>query len=260
MRTLHIAPSDSAGGCLRQAIRDAGRDDEVLSWPDNLSCGPIASDDPSARAEWWAPFQGDWDIEADLTAFWARVSITNDRLVVWFGRHSASELAFFLAWAHRLGARPYDIVDVTGLRFPSKREDGTPALSAPVGSVGISNPDRLRTLLGSEQPATAQHSEEARQSWCRMKAEDAPFRVVTATGLVSAPIDYFDPSLLERATPEWKKIARVIAETMAYTDEPYIQVGDVMLLARVVVLVGEGKLLADGDPRDMRSCRVRLRV
>src|ERR1700694_2291601 len=100
MRTLHIAPGDSAGGSLKRAIQDAGRDDDVLSWPDDLSCGPIASDEPSARAEWWAPFRGDRDIEADLKAFWERVSTTDDRLVVWFGRRSASELAFSLAWAH----------------------------------------------------------------------------------------------------------------------------------------------------------------
>jgi hypothetical protein len=258
MRMLHIAPGDSAGGSLRQAVRGSGRNDDVLSWLDDLSCGPIASDDPSARAEWWAPFHGDRDIENDLKAFWKRVSTTDDRLVVWFGRHSASEHAFSLAWADRLGDRPYDIIDVTGLRFSSKREHGYPALSAPVGSVGIINPDRLRTLLGSERPATAPDSEEARQSWRRLKAEDAPFRVVTATGLVSAPIDYFDPSLLERATPEWKRVARVIGETLALTDEPYFQVGDVMLLARVVALVSDNKLLADGDPWDMRSCRVRL--
>ena len=131
-------------------------------------------------------------------------------------------------------------------------------MSAPVESVGILNPDRLRTLLGSERPGTALDSEQASQSWRRLKAENAPYRVVTATGLVSAPIDYFDSSLLERATPEWKKVARVIGETMAFTDEPYIQTGDVMLLARLVVLVGEGELLADGDPRDMRASRVRL--
>ena len=33
---------------------------------------------------------------------------------------------------------------------------------------------------------------------------------------------------------------------------------DTMLITRVVALVEAGKLLADGDPRDMRSCRVRL--
>ena len=52
--------------------------------------------------------------------------------------------------------------------------------------------------------------------------------------------------------------SRVVADTMGYNLEPYMQVGDMMLLARVVALVGEGKLVADGDPWDMRSCRVRL--
>src|ERR1700726_3397331 len=108
MRTLHIAPGDSAGGSLRAAIRDAGGDDEVLGWRDDLSCGPIASDDPAARAKWWAPFYGDQDIEGDLKRFWDRIATTDDRLVVWFGRHSASELAFFLAWTDRLGDRPYE--------------------------------------------------------------------------------------------------------------------------------------------------------
>jgi len=53
-------------------------------------------------------------------------------------------------------------------------------------------------------------------------------------------------------------IARVVGNTMGLNSEPYFQVGDLMLLTRVVALVGEGKLLADGDPWDMRSCRVRL--
>ena len=40
--------------------------------------------------------------------------------------------------------------------------------------------------------------------------------------------------------------------------EPYIQVGDLTLMTRVVALVEAGKLLADGDPWDMRACRIRL--
>jgi hypothetical protein len=256
MGTLHIAPGDSAGGSLRQAIREAGRNDEVQSWLDDLSCGPIASDEPSERAKWWARFHGDRDIEAGLKAFWDRVSTTDERLVVWFGRHRASELAFFLAWADRLGDRPYEYIDVAGLRFP--RRDDSRTIGPPVQSVGIMNPAMLRSLLGSEQHATTQLREDSRRTWRRLKAENAPFRVVTTAGLVSAPIDHFDPLLLERATTEWRAVARVIGETMGYNCEPYIQVGDMMLLARVVGLVGDGKLLADGDPWDMRSCRVRL--
>jgi hypothetical protein len=39
MRTLHIAPGHSAGGSLHQAIRGAGRHEEVLFFHDDLSCG-----------------------------------------------------------------------------------------------------------------------------------------------------------------------------------------------------------------------------
>jgi hypothetical protein len=45
---------------------------------------------------------------------------------------------------------------------------------------------------------------------------------------------------------------------MGSNSEPYIQVGDVMLRMRIVALVQEGKLLADGDPWNLRSGRVRL--
>ena len=36
-------------------------------------------------------------IEAELQSFWDRVAATSDRLIVRFGRHRASELAFSLA-------------------------------------------------------------------------------------------------------------------------------------------------------------------
>jgi hypothetical protein len=75
---------------------------------------------------------------------------------------------------------------------------------------------------------------------------------------MSAPVNYFDPLLVERATPEWRTVARIIHETVGYNSEPYMQVGNVMLGTRIVALVSEGKLLADGDPWDTRSCQVRL--
>jgi hypothetical protein len=204
MRTLHVAPGDSAGGSLGQAIRGAGRDEEVLRCRDDLSCGPIESDDRSVRAAWWARFYDVPEFEGDFKTFWNRVTTTDDR------------------------------------------------------AVSIVPTDRLRPLLGTERPITGQEREEACRHWRQLRVENAPFRVVTPTGLVSAPVDHFDPLLIERATPEWRKIARVVGDTMGYNFEPYMQVGDMMLLARVVALVDEGKLLADGDPWDMRSCHVRL--
>jgi hypothetical protein len=180
---------------------------------------------------------------AGIPAFWDRVVGADERLVVWFGRHSAMEFAFFLAWADRLGERPYDIVDVTG------RD----------ASVFSLLPEQhLAPLLGSERPVTIGERDEARQQWQRLKAENAPFRIVSDAGLISAPIDHFDPLLVERATGEWRKAARIVGDAMGYNSQPYIQVGDLMLLTRVVALVEQGTLEADGDPWDMTTCRLRL--
>jgi hypothetical protein len=258
MRTPHIAPGASAGGSLREALRKAGRDEEVLANRDDLSCGPIDSDDHSVRTDWWSQFYDRAELENDFKGFWDRIATTGDRLVVWVGRHSASELAFFLALSDRLGDRPYDIIDVTARQWLTRRADGATGPSRPAQCVGLIPDERLVTLLGTEQPPTEEGRGQARQRWRQLRKENAPFRVVSPAGLVSAPMDHFDPLLLERTTAEWTKIARVVGDTMGYSMDPYYQVGDVMLLARVVALVDAGKLIADGDPWDMHACRIRL--
>ena len=258
MRTLHITPGDSAGGSLIRAIQDAGRDDQVLPFGDDLSCGPIGSDDPSARASWWSQFYDEPELlEDSLRSFWSRATGFEGRLVLWFGRHSARELAFFLAWNQRIGERAYEIVDVTEQLSHFRRREGSAALSLPAQSVSIVPSDGLRSLLGKEQPVTAHERKKSQRDWRRLRRENAPFRIITETGLVSAPIDYFDPSLLAQATSEWQSVARIVGATMGYDSEPYLQVGDLMLLTRIAALVGAGKLLADGDPWDM-ACRIRL--
>ncbi|OAV54471.1 hypothetical protein A6U98_03150 [Rhizobium sp. WYCCWR10014] len=89
-------------------------------------------------------------------------------------------------------------------------------------------------------------------------ADNAPFRVVTADGLASAPIDHFDALLLAQANSEWKKVAFIIGNALGLSSDPYLQVGDMALHERVINLVEEGALIADGDPSEMRTCQVRL--
>lgn len=257
MGTLHIAPGDSAGGSLQSAIRDSGRNEEVLRNLDDLSCGPIDSDDLSAREAWWARVYETEEVRGDLKAFWDRVAKSDERLVVWFGRHSASELAFSLAFAHQIGDRPYDIVDVTDLQWIAKRHDGSTATVRP-GKLSIMQPERLAPLIETARPTTSEERAAARGLWRRLRSENAPFRVVTPQGMESAPIDYFDHLLLEQAAPEWRKVARVVGDTIGYNSEPYWQVNELMLLTRVVALVDAGKLLADDDRSEIHTCRVRL--
>lgn len=243
MKVLHVAPGDSASGGLREAVRLAGHQQEVLSFNDDLSCGPIAWGTSRERAAWWSHVHAPIP-EEDLATFWHRVETADERLVVWFGRHSASELAFFLALADRLGNRPCDIVDVT--------------ISQPDGAVGLLPGNRLAALIDTARPIAPEEAADAGRLWQRLRSQNAPFRVVTPVGLASAPIDHFDSSILEQAAKEWLRAAYVIGSTMAHNCEPYMQVDDRILLARLVALVEEGELLADGDPWDMRTCRVRL--
>jgi hypothetical protein len=257
MKVLHVAPGDSAGGSLSEALRLAGHQQEVLSFPDDLSHGPIAWSTSRERAAWWSHIH-EPRLPEDFEAFWRRLETTDVQLVVWFGRHSASELAFFLALADRLEDRPYDIVDVTDLQWTFTRPDGISAVAQPAGAVGIVPTDRLMAQLETARPISPQEAGDAGRLWQHLRTQNAPFRVVTPAGLASAPIDHFDSSILQQAAREWRKAAYVIRSTMAHNCEPYMQVGDVMLLARLVALVEEGKLLADGDPWDIRTCRVRL--
>jgi hypothetical protein len=254
---LHIAPGDSAAGSLRRAVHASGRTDNVIGFLDDLSCGPIASEDPSIRSAWWASVQ-DWRGGSDIALFWKRITSTPDRLILWFSRHSAQEHAFFLALADRLGDRPYDIIDVTGRQLPVTRPGGAPGLSAPKRAVSLIHEDELASLLGTQRMATIQERDDAARCWRKLKAEDAPFRIVTETGLASAPVETFDDLLLEQATKNWRRVSWLIGDTMGHDNEPYIQTGDVMLHTRVVALVAEGKLVADGDPWNMRKCHVRL--
>ena len=167
---------------------------------------------------------------------------------------SPSSWRWPIGWA----TGPYDIVDVTNLQWTIPRPDGTSAVTQPAGAVGGVPADRLVAQLETARPISPQEAGDAGRLWQHLRSQNAPFRVVTPTGLASAPIDHFDSSILEQAAREWRSSAYVIGSTMAHNCDPYMQVGDVMLLARLVALVEEGKLLADGDPWDMRACRVRL--
>lgn len=258
MKTIQIAPGDSAGGSLQQAMLQAGRDDEVLRFLDDLSCGPIATDDHQARVDWWRQFYEASEREDKLRAFWERVTTTDDRLVVWYGRHCAQELAFFLALSDRLGDRPYEVIDVAGHQWYYTQPDGTTALGVPTTKVGTIQPERLRSFLGTERQPAAAEREAAFGRWRQLKSENAPFRVVTDAGLASAPVDHFDHLIVAQATTEWRSIARVVHFTMGEVMEPYDQVGSVMLHMRVIALVESGELEAQGNPGDMHAGRVRL--
>jgi hypothetical protein len=224
---------------MREALRHAGRDDIVLAMPDDLSGGPIATGELAERVDWWAHFHDREEVEARLSAFWGDLAATPDRIVVWFSRNAAGELAFFHACAEYLGNRPWFAMDVTGRTLTDR--------------VSYMQPETLISLLGQKQQLSPEDLHEVGERWRRLRSENAPFRVAPDGELVSAPADYFDTTLLARPGTSPIGVLRLVGEAAAAFDG---QVGNVMLEWRIASLIESGALLTDDDPTDIRSARV----
>ncbi len=255
MKTLHVTPGHSAAASLRHALRAAGSTDELAPCPEDFSFGPISS--PGARAAWWKALFDEPDPPGFLRLFWQRLEAWDGRLVLWFGRGSAWDLSFLHLMADSLPDRPLFAVDVTGLPYSSTRNDGTRTVCESMPTVSIVVPGLLQSLLGMERELGQEERAALRARWQMLAREDALFRVVGEEGLVSAPDDYFDQALMDAATPGWRRLARVVGDAMA-SERARFQVGDLMLHVRAVALMLHGRLLADGDPWDIRACKVRL--
>ena len=76
----------------------------------------------------------------------------------------------------------------------------------------------------------------------RLRAENAPLRILEAGELVSAPLTFFDALLLSYASPKWQKSAKVVG--MALTDflrTSILQTDNLVLWARARRLALSGR-------------------
>ncbi|MGC2774818.1 MAG: DUF3658 domain-containing protein [Bradyrhizobium sp.] len=260
---LHLVFNSSAAGTLRQALGQAGRDERVIGFPDSLSFGPIDPPDPALRTAWMdeeLEVSG-WDeVGRKTTAFWDEALSCTSRRIAWLTRRSTQEYAGFLEFLGRLGDEPIEIVDLTDALVRA-------------GGHGAPNPHRVFTLAelppatisdnhlwNFRQDLTPDMRDSCREQWARLKAENAPLRILRDGELVSAPITHFDPVLLSCATTKWKKAARIIGEALCETWTEGMQTGDLLLIARARALVAAGRLACRGDVLDIHRSELRLPV
>ena len=82
--TLHIVFNSSAAAGLRDALRQAGRDERVVGLSDCLSFGPINPPDPELRREWVETeldYAGWENVVSEATSFWSTALSTSSRRV-----------------------------------------------------------------------------------------------------------------------------------------------------------------------------------
>jgi uncharacterized protein DUF3658 len=95
--------------------------------------------------------------------------------------------------------------------------------------------------------------------WTQLQVENAPFRILSEKGLISAPIECFDTLLLGHVTAEWQGMARIVGDALYdFYRTGIFQTGDLVLAARLAGLAEAGMLEWRGDPSDMARCEMRL--
>jgi hypothetical protein len=262
---LHFVFAPSGAGCLSQALKTAGRDDQVISFFDDLSFGPINPPDSSLRAKWVENELGrtGWDdVTAESELFWRGAPSSDHRTVAWLTRRSAKEYAGFLEWSWRMRDASYEVVDLSNVKISRRPEHGPPRPPAFAISLGMLHPDIIcrDRLWELAEPLQQSVRERYQELWQQLRSENAPLRVIDGDELASAPISFFDSVLMSCVTDNWRKVARVVGQALVLPmDDCIIGPGDLFLVARVNSLVENGRLEIRGKSAlEMHASEVRL--
>ena len=252
--TRHIVFSMSAAGSLREALRLAEKPGTAMGLGDDLSFGPIDDVNTAARLAFIDEVLNyDFSDEAEaMDDFWAYALDVRQPRIVWLSRWSAQEYCGFLEWLSRNGDAAFQLIDLSDVIIPVPN---APYRQVPVHSTaalthGEINDNALWDLAKTP-PAALLHAWGL--LWRKLRADNAPLRVLTATGLQSAGLDYFDADLMKHVGRRFVPAGAVVGRTLGEMDDDRVrkggvrQCGDTLLFSRVRTLVEEGVLEAQGD-------------
>ena len=255
---LHVVFNVAAAGTIREVLEKVGRRERVIGLADNLSFWPIDGGRPRVRGEWI-----DTALHCDFVEivqwaeiFWRNAVADNVRPVVWLCREDAADYSGFLEFLRRRGDAPFTCIDVTGVTLVDDRQ--RTRIAPQLGT--ISSAEMIEAgLLDRDRELRVEELSAYRVRGARLRAENAPLRVIADGSLVSAPIEHFDVALLAQVTNDWTSAARVVGGVMAeLLQSRRACVSDLWLWGRMQSLVGDGVLQFDERAQNMRETRVRI--
>jgi hypothetical protein len=256
----HILFNPSAAPELRRALADAGKNDNILVFPDNLSLGPIDPPNWDKRAQWIVNelLHEQHDLSAEIDAFWAATLASDIKPVAWMSRRSTHEYTNFLEWLWRMEDLSCQIIDLTEVRFPWEREPERSWFV--VSSALITSKNFLKYKLWDTAVELPEVDRQRyRDIWRALRTQNAPLRILREGELVSAPMDVFDARIMTQVSAEWQKLSRVVGYTLALDmDDECQQVGVLLLHSRLRALVEGGYLEGRGNLASLREGEVRL--
>ncbi|QYZ79589.1 DUF1835 domain-containing protein [Methanofollis formosanus] len=263
--TIHIAFTESAGGCLRAAFRDIP-DQRVAALADDLSLGPINPYQYPDRQVFFETLYADTEYEfwyqdalPHIRAFWDETRPGDARRIVWFTRRSAIEYSGFLEFLSREpDPCAIEVVDLTeGVDVVWEDEpDEAPDRVIPI-SLGELAPEWLRDQTDRARPLTQDEAAFYLRTWDRLKDDEDGVRTLWRGQLYPTIPSTLGEDVLYAVPEDWTSAAMVIGEALGASSDEYHQCGDAFLYTRLLFLIRCGEVEAEGDPTSMRTLQVR---
>jgi hypothetical protein len=258
---LHIVFGRLAEDVLRAALASAAQFENIATFPDDLSCGPLDSFDGATRQAWIQESlyldPKEWGVfPLQLPNFFHTVNSRDSKIIFWVCWHSAYEFCGFYNCVRQLTVNDLYYVDTmkaAQYEDGGSSDDGFPPRLAHISPIIAAH------LLGQESRISALFRAEQLQKWQRLRTENAPLRTIDVQGVQSVPLSHFDPFLLAFVAREWQSARWVVAQAAVQANNGnFFRVDMMTLTGRLRALVKEGRLEADKDIADP-ALSVRLR-
>ncbi|MFM0052733.1 DUF1835 domain-containing protein [Caballeronia grimmiae] len=257
MNMIHVTNGDNAAQSLTEALRLAGRNDQVIALRDDLAVGPIRDVDesPVARATFWRQvWNSAVDFEAELKTqqtLFGRLARGDAQVVVWHGQSAADQLTLRRVAYHlrnvpqRLNEAKLNLADLGDAAGDVHQAT----------AVGMFSPQQLLVKLPSAAPISVLRISRLALEWQEAKHSNAENRRLRDNMLVSGTWTDVDEAMLDIATSEWRPARRICGEAMAQRFD--FLLSDSVAFWRCRELVAAGRLKIRGTPSEIADAELR---
>jgi len=260
----NVVFGELAASTLRQALHNSNEPGEILTFPDDLSFGPINPADGLPRERWindnFHLLPEQWEIfPINMAPFFHSISSPESKIMCWVCNNSIYEYCGFGEIIRQIGGENLYFISTMDLDVSAFKQADTPKEEIPLRLAHMS-PLIASHLVGREVLVSASLRAVRGATWQRIRNENAPLRTIGLQGVESVSISYFDSILLAHLGSDWRPMRSVVTyAAIAANPNDYFRVDMIVLAGRLNALIREGRIETAGSATDYMSVNVRLR-
>ncbi len=265
---IHIVFNEAEIGLMQKVQElDETLAGEVIQVKDDYAVGPVAdiyeTEGYQQRRDWWKQL-------LENSPYKEQTDLVDDKLTVHNLIKQLQENEQEEAWIW-MGQNQHDVCGYYWL-MPQLREFQGRVMVLYMNNLPFINekgqifyPSWLSEIQPSEflkakklaRPVTLSEFEVDPDEWDKLTQENAMVRILEGGKKIAGKeADFYDTEILKNITGDWQKATRVLQNTL---HRMKVKTGDVFLMWRIKSLIGEGKIIAEGDiNKDWKSFDIKL--